>query len=116
MNRFPRVTQLTKEHVLPTPRLCAPFPAPAVCVSEPGPATVPMHSPWPPVNFGCPGREMRLPWASCHPHEQPVGGRQSLTLFNACRLAGLLKINHRQRLQNPLLLCSFFQKAFLDHP
>lgn len=46
---------------------------------------------------------------------QPVGGGQSLTIFNGGCLADLLKIQHRERLQNLFLLHSFFQEALLDH-
>lgn len=53
--------------------------------------------------------------AACHSQEPPVGGGQSLTIFNGCCLAGLLEVKHRKHLQNLLLLHSLFQKALLDH-
>lgn len=76
--------------------------------------------PWAPVNFGHQeGRQGSrvLEARRFMPFTRAaLGGGQLLTLFNGHRLADLLKIKHRKSLQNLLLLRSFFQKAFLDHP
>lgn len=100
-------------------------PGPTVCVSEHSPAaTTPTRPSWAPVNFGHQEGRRALPpppprasktIASCHSQEPPVGGGQSLTIFNGCCLAGLLEVEHRKHLQNLLLLHSLFQKALLDH-
>lgn len=111
-NHLPRVTQLTKASwspVPPTPRVC-PVPAQSLPPLSPR-GHLTRHG----------GKAEEAPWAfilitSSHSRGQPVGGGQGLTLFNGCRLADLLSIKHRKRLQNLLLLCSFFQKALLDHP
>lgn len=110
MTHLSRVTRLTEASWPPFP--------PPWCVSGPSLATPPLASP------GChstspAGRERSSAHHELSSSSLPAihtAGRQVLTLLNGHRFADLLKVKHGQRLQNLLLLHSFFQKALLDHP